>query len=207
MSLAELLKKGGLRGTATATPATVATDTPNIPSSVATVATVAVANAPDGAANDGAAPWRVSVAPGTPPDALARLRAASLALDAHIVAAGLLPGNDPDADCWPHSTAMNSAEIDTFAARLTRFTDQGLILADAERLADKLVIRDRDADSGRLCLECAHLRQAGGWRCGNWHQAGVATRVRDAQLPGALVQLLQRCHGFTDQGRPEGIPC
>jgi len=33
------------------------------------------------AANDSAAPWRVSVAPGTPPDALARLRAASLALD------------------------------------------------------------------------------------------------------------------------------
>lgn len=34
-----------------------------------------------GAANDAAAPWRVSVAPGTPPDALARLRAVSLALD------------------------------------------------------------------------------------------------------------------------------
>lgn len=33
------------------------------------------------AANDGAAHWRVSVAPGTPPEALARLRAASLALD------------------------------------------------------------------------------------------------------------------------------
>ena len=52
MSLANLIKRGSLRGFATATPATVATDRPLIPSSVATVATVAVAKAPDEAAND-----------------------------------------------------------------------------------------------------------------------------------------------------------
>jgi hypothetical protein len=38
-----------------------------------------------------------------------------------------------DACCWPHSTAMNGAEIDTFTARVARFTDKGLSLIDAER--------------------------------------------------------------------------
>lgn len=52
MSFANLLKKGSLRGFATATPATPATVSPNISPSVATVATVAVASAPENAANE-----------------------------------------------------------------------------------------------------------------------------------------------------------
>ena len=52
MSLSALIKKGGLRSIATATPATFATDEPQQRPSVATVATVAVATAPDKAAND-----------------------------------------------------------------------------------------------------------------------------------------------------------
>ncbi len=52
MSLAYLLKKGGLRGLATATSATSATHGPFSPSTVATVATVAVAKAPDTKADD-----------------------------------------------------------------------------------------------------------------------------------------------------------
>ena len=36
------------------------------------------------------------------------------------------PGSDPDRWCWPHSEAMNAGEIDTFMARLSRFTDKGL---------------------------------------------------------------------------------
>ena len=83
MSLANLIKKGSLRGAATATPATLATVSPNIPPSVATVATVAVAKAPDRAAND--------------------------------------PAPDPDRWSYPHSAAMNTAEIDRFTARLARF--------------------------------------------------------------------------------------
>ncbi len=99
-----------------------------------------------------------------------------------------------DASCWPHSTAMNGAEIDTFTARLARFTDRGLILADAERLADKLVIRDREADDRRVCLECVHLRHGG--RCGNWRAAGVAINAMDARLPGDFTAMLQRCDGY-----------
>lgn len=146
----------------------------------------------DSAANDGAAPWRVSVAPGTPPDALARLRAASLALDKVQAAAA---SDTPDASSWPLSTAMNGAELDSFTARLARFTDRGLILADAERLADVLVIRDREGDDRRVCLECASLHRGG--RCGHWQRAGIAIRANDARLPGDFTAMLQRCDGFT----------
>lgn len=159
MSFAGLLKKGSLRGFATATPATPATDRPNIPPSVATVATVAVAIAPDNAAND-------------------------LALDL-------------DRWAWPVSTAMNGAEIDTFTARLSGFTDKGVTPTDGEALADKLVTRDRETDDRRLCLECVHLAgHAGSWGCRAWKRAGVAVKARDAGLSSDLVQILQRCDGF-----------
>ncbi len=81
---------------------------------------------------------------------------------------------------------------------LARFTVKGLILDEAEKLADTLITRDREADDRRLCPECLHLHRAGGWRCGNWLRAGVAMRAKDAQLPGDLVMRLQRCDGFKD---------
>lgn len=160
MSLANLIKKGSLRGFATATPAIFATQHEESRGTVATVATVAVANAPDRAAND--------------------------------------PAPDPDRWCWPVSTAMNTGEIDSFEARLARFTDKGLMLDEAERLADRLVNRDRESDNRRLCLECMHLAGHGTatWRCGNWQAAGVAIRARYAELPGDIVCQLQRCGGF-----------
>ena len=112
------------------------------------------------------------------------------------------PANDLALDldrwAWPHSTAMTGTEIDTFTARLARFTDKGLTLDAGERLADKLVIRDRERDDRRHCLECTHLHRGGGWRCSNWQRAGVALRARDAQLPTDFVNLLQRCDGFND---------
>ncbi len=88
---------------------------------------------------------------------------------------------------------MNTAEIDTFTARLARFTDKGLDLTTAETLADKLVIRDRETDDRRLCLECQHLRSG---NCGNWQAAGVAMRSRDARLPADFIRQLQHCDGF-----------
>jgi hypothetical protein len=106
---------------------------------------------------------------------------------------------DPDRWCWPHSSAMNGVEIDTFAARLHQFTDKGLARHDGEALADKLVLRDREQDDRRVCPECKHFagHGAGSWRCGNWQGAGVALRSRDSLLPTDLVLQLQRCHGFT----------
>ncbi len=102
----------------------------------------------------------------------------------------------PDRWCWPHSLACNSKEINTFTARLVRFTDKGLSLADAESEADRLVIRDRECDDRRLCLECTHLQGTDRWRCGNWQAASVA---RD-RLSRVLVLMLQRCGGFMALG-------
>jgi hypothetical protein len=110
---------------------------------------------------------------------------------------------DPDRRCWPHSPAMNTAEIDRFTARLAQFTDRGVILSDAESLADSLVIRDREQDDRAMCLECAHLHHSG--RCGNWQCAGVAIRSRDAQLAGDFIQLLQRCDGFAQSIHIQGV--
>ena len=165
MSLANLLKKGSLRGFATATVATTATVKPDSLQTVASVATVSVATAQKHAAND--------------------LTATS---------------QDPDRWCWPHTEAMSSAEINTFKARLARFTDNGLSLDDADALAGKLVTRDRDLDDRRLCLECIHLSgsECRGWVCRNWQQSMVACRVRDAQLSAALLYQLQRCDGFKE---------
>lgn len=113
---------------------------------------------------------------------------------------------DPVADehdpcCWPNSTAMTGHEIDTFTARLARFTDKGTSTDVGETLADKLVIRDRESDDRRLCLECRHLAGYGpeSWRCGNWQAAGTAIKARDAGLPADLVWRLQRCDGFITQ--------
>jgi hypothetical protein len=108
------------------------------------------------------------------------------------------PTSGPNRWSWPHSEAMNGAEIEAFTARLARFSDKGLSLGDGEALADKLVKRDRETDDRRLCLECSHLAgsAAFAWRCGSWQLAGVALKARDAAVPIALVQTLQRCNGF-----------
>ena len=104
---------------------------------------------------------------------------------------------DPDRWAWPHSQAMTGREIDTFTARLHHFTRRGLAEPDAERVADKLVRRDRESDDRRLCLECVHLAgHAGTWGCRNWQRAGMATKPQHAQLSAALVPLFQRCNGF-----------
>ncbi len=158
---------------------------------------------PTAAANDPAptpTPTKAMVDIGTvrPPGLSPLMLAASLALDASIVAAGALPVLDPDAHCWPHSTAMNAAEIELFTARLHRFTDKGLTVTEGEALADQLVVRDRKADDRQFCLECRHLSGYGqsSWRCGDWQGAGIAIRPRDTQLPADLVLQLQRCDGF-----------
>ena len=80
----------------------------------------------------------------------------------------LAPASDPDRWCWPHSPAMNTTEVDTFTARLARFIDKGVSYDEAERLADALVIRDREGDDRRLCLECPHLQGVGRLRCGSY---------------------------------------
>ena len=104
---------------------------------------------------------------------------------------------DPDRWCWPHSTAMNTGEIDTFTVQRDNFTRRGLLESESEKLADKLVSRDRESDDRRLCLECAHLagRTGGAMRCAQWQRAGLGA----AGVPAGLHLVLQRCDGFKDQ--------
>ncbi len=105
-----------------------------------------------------------------------------------------IEAENPDRHSWPHTTAMNTAEIDAFTRRLHLFTRHGLDYTQAETLADGLVARDRDQDDRRLCLECLHLRRGAGlWGCNQWKRAGLAA----AGVPADLVKLLQRCEGFT----------
>lgn len=106
--------------------------------------------------------------------------------------------DDPDRHSWPHTTAMNSAEIYTFNARVQLFIRRGIGGIEAEGLADGLVIRDRDGDDRRLCLECQHLRGGGTSRaCNQWRAAGLGA----AGIPADMVMLLQRCDGFMEATR------
>jgi hypothetical protein len=107
--------------------------------------------------------------------------------------------NSADAYCWPHSIAMNSAEINQTRIRLERLIQSGLDIIEAEKLCDRLLRRDREGLATDIysCFECKNLVVANGWFCRNWKMAEVAHRAKDSQLPTALVVLLQRCFGFS----------
>lgn len=167
MSLfARLRARRQSRRIATLTDATDATDTHSEEPSVASVASVAVASLPR---------RNVDFSQAAANDTIST------------------PAADPNIYCWPHSEAMNGQEVDIFAARTERFINRGVSNDDAERLADKLVVRDREGDERRLCLECSHLQGTGRWRCGNWQAGDVASN----RLACDLVLMLQRCPGYT----------
>jgi len=110
------------------------------------------------------------------------------------------PTTDPDRWAWPHSSAMNGQELDTLMARQALFMERGASPQDAERMADKLVSRDRGEDDRHICLECRHLRGDGHYRCGNARAAGLHT-----DLALELVLTLQNCHGYDAARLPMGI--
>ena len=99
------------------------------------------------------------------------------------------PAADPDRWAWPHSEAMTGTEIDTFTARLARFTDRGMGLEDADALADKLMTRDRESDDRRLCLECVHLA----------HNRLCKTVTTNGKPIEPIPTILQRCGSFAAQ--------
>ena len=101
---------------------------------------------------------------------------------------------DPDRWCWPNSPAMNGREIDLFSIRLEQFRSVGVDLNTAERLADRLVIRDRDNDDRIVCFECCNFRN--GWLCMNSLNAGVSLQHSNSKLQNDFVHQLQRCSGF-----------
>ena len=92
-------------------------------------------------------------------------------------------------DC--HASGWDDAEIEVFLAREARFARLGRVV-DAEHLAERLTLRDRELDDRKLCLECAAL--ANNRRC---------ELAAQGRLPGAdrhlepVPTILQRCPGFT----------
>ena len=71
--------------------------------------------------------------------------------------------SDATADefCWPHSSAMNTAEINRMVLRIGMFQRRGLSESQAEDLSDRCMLRDRDIDARRACIECKHFQHGG----------------------------------------------
>ena len=88
-----------------------------------------------------------------------------------------------------HASGWNDAEIAAFTTRVTLFMRRGVSATDADDLAERLTLRDRDGVAQRMCIECAHHRPG---RCGNHRSAGLHT----ADVGRALATTLQRCSGF-----------
>ena len=65
---------------------------------------------------------------------------------------GLIPGHAT------HTTAANTTELALMTRRLAHFDRLGLDIDQAERQADMLQQRDREADDRRSCLECSNLQ-------------------------------------------------
>lgn len=71
----------------------------------------------------------------------------------------------------------------------------GFDLDLAERITDHLMLRDRQLDDRRMCIECSHLDHAG--RCGTARAGRLVGAGRDLQPVKAV---LMRCPGFNLKG-------
>jgi hypothetical protein len=90
----------------------------------------------------------------------------------------------------PSSGARTDDEIHRFADRRDRLLRWGWTEAEAERLAERLVDRDRDIDDRVSCADCRHSR---GSICANHKAAGLGSRD-----VGRFAETLQRCPGFRE---------
>ena len=150
--------------------------------------------------------------------------------DSQTFAAIRNPNNCPDSEprrgnsqnsqdsqgCLPTCTTPTSANLAVVAwtdADIAAFLDRRARLmrwrwseTDAEKLAERLVMRDREADERVSCTDCRHYRPS---RCGNHRLAGL----HGPEVGRDLAALLQRCPGFTlapgltRPDRPRGETC
>ena len=88
-----------------------------------------------------------------------------------------------------HAGGWDDAETARFVARVALFMRRGINATDADDLAERLTLRDRDADERVICVECSHYRPG---RCGNHRSALMTT----ADIGRDLAVMLQRCPGF-----------
>jgi hypothetical protein len=88
------------------------------------------------------------------------------------------------------AVAWTDADISAFLNRRARLLRWGWAEPEAEKLAERLVKRDRDdADDRVSCADCGHYRSG---RCGNHRHAGLIS----PELGRDLAVMLQRCSGF-----------
>lgn len=108
--------------------------------------------------------------------------------DASLVKTGFVAdvANVARGDC-KNVSAWNwsDTEIAIFTKRTQLFQRRGMSVKDAEQVSERLLVRDRDRDDRRLCIECRHCN---GKRC---------------QMGSAMLNILQRCPRFTDAVRTE----
>lgn len=90
------------------------------------------------------------------------------------------------------AVAWTDADIARFIDRRARLMRWGWLEAEAEKLADRLVQRDRDIDDRVSCIDCTHYRPG---RCGNHRHAGLHAR----DVGRDLASLLQRCPGYVQK--------
>ena len=92
-------------------------------------------------------------------------------------------------DC--HAGAWDDNELTAFTTRVLLLQRRGIEADDADNLAERLTLRDRDGDDRRMCVECSHLGDGG--RC----LAAAAGRVHGADRRLEPVPtILQRCEAF-----------
>ena len=92
-------------------------------------------------------------------------------------------------DC--HAGAWDDNELTAFTTRVLMLQRRGIEADDADNLAERLTLRDRDGDDRRMCVECSHLGDGG--RC----LAAAAGRVHGADRRLEPVPtILQRCEAF-----------
>ncbi len=90
-----------------------------------------------------------------------------------------------------HATGWDDAEISRFQARAAALRQRGLTGHDADDLAERLTLRDRQQDERVACVECSHYRPG---RCGNHRRAGISA----PDVGSDMAVLLQRCPGFLE---------
>lgn len=93
----------------------------------------------------------------------------------------------PPVDISP--VAWTDGDIASFLDRRARLLRWGWSEADAEALAERLVIKDRERDERVSCAYCRHYRGA---LCTNHKAAGLGGR----DVGRSFAEILQRCPGF-----------
>lgn len=89
------------------------------------------------------------------------------------------------------AVTWTDGDIARFLDRRARLLRWGWPEPEAEKLADRLVRRDREHDERVSCTDCRHHRPG---RCGNHRRAGLNV----ADVGRDLAAMLQRCPGFDD---------